>query len=141
MQPLLLVALLLGCGEIRRPVAHRMAPCPPSPNCVSSLADPADPHHVAPLPWRGEGADDALGHARDAAEAMPRTTLVHQDEGWVHLVAVTPLVRFRDDLELQVDPEARVVHVRSASRVGRSDLGVNRRRVERLRQRMQVDPP
>jgi len=104
----------------------RFAPVPRSPNCVSSRA-PADDreHFIEPL--RGV----TLDAARRAMEAFPRVTLVEEAPGYLHFVVTTFLLRFKDDVELE--QEGDVVHVRSASRVGYGDLGVNRARVEALR--------
>lgn len=126
--------LLLGCGgAVERPLDARMALCPPSPNCVSSLADPSDEqHHVPPLP--GD-----LDRARSAALSLPRARVLADDEDWVHIVVTTQVFGFHDDLELQAD--GGVVHVRSASRIGRSDLGVNRRRVASLRDMLEGTEP
>ena len=104
----------------------RFDPVPDSPNCVSSRAPQDDStHYVAPL----QGV--TLDQVTSAALAMPRTELVEQADGYAHIVFRTALLRFKDDLELE--QEDGVVHVRSASRVGYSDLGVNRKRVEALR--------
>ncbi len=64
---------------------------------------------------------------------MPRTTVDHAEDGRLAATFTSLVFRFVDDLDLVVDQEAGVVHVRSASRVGRFDLGVNRRRVEKIR--------
>lgn len=104
----------------------RFAPPPKSPNCVSSRA-PADDaeHHVAP--FEGTSLDAVV----DAALAMPRTTLAERADGYARVVFTSALMRFKDDVELE--EEDGTVHVRSASRVGYSDLGANRKRVEALR--------
>ena len=107
----------------------RLAACKSSPNCVSSQADPADrEHYIAPIAFRGEVA--AL---RRAVEAMPRATLIKQEGGYLYAEYRTKLLRYVDDLELWYDEGAGLVHVRSASRLGRRDFGVNRKRVEDLR--------
>lgn len=104
----------------------RLAPCPSSPNCVSSLADPSDEvHYVTPLPLAS--VDQLVA----AVERLPRTEVVERREAGLHAVCTTALMRFKDDLELEIADDC--VHVRSASRLGYGDLGVNRRRVERLR--------
>ena len=113
------------------PVEGRLAPCLRSPNCVSSQA--VDPkHRVEPLRYRG-----APGAAWDAAlravEALPRTRVVEVRGDYLRAEATSRLLRFVDDLELLHVPEERAIHVRSASRLGYSDLGVNRKRVEALR--------
>lgn len=105
---------------------QRFAPPPRSPNCVSSRAEPADTeHHVAPL--RGV----SLAAAKDWLLAQPRTVLVEDDGDYARFEVTSRIFRFTDDLELEQEGE--LVHVRSASRVGYSDLGANRKRVEALR--------
>lgn len=108
----------------------KLAPCPSSPNCVSSQAE--DPgHRVDPLPFEGE-ATAALQRVRVVLEGWPRTTIVESSAGYIRAECRTRLMRYIDDLELLVDEANRVIHVRSASRVGHSDFGANRRRVEAL---------
>jgi uncharacterized protein (DUF1499 family) len=103
----------------------RLAPCKRSPNCVSSQANPADEeHYIAPI----HGTMDAL---RRAVEAFPRTTIIKQEENYLYAEFRTRLLRYVDDVEFFFD--GRVIHVRSCSRLGRRDFGVNRKRVERLR--------
>lgn len=109
----------------------RLADCPDSPNCVSSRAtDPG--HRVEPIRFDGDPAA-AWQRLRSVAAGWPRWRVITDAEGYLHVEARTLVFGFVDDLECQLDPEARVIHVRSASRVGHSDLGVNRVRVERLR--------
>lgn len=104
----------------------RLAPAPPTPNCVSSRA-PADDrvHTIAPL------VGTTLAAVRVAMLALPRVELVEEAPGYLHFVQTSLLFRFKDDVEFE--QEGDVVHVRSASRVGRGDLGVNRARVEAVR--------
>jgi uncharacterized protein (DUF1499 family) len=113
-------------------VNGRLADCPDSPNCVSSQSD--DPEHrVEPLPLRGSGSE-ALARLRSVLAAMPHTRIVEEQGDYLHAEATSLVFGFVDDVELLVDEGAKVIHVRSASRVGHSDLGVNRDRVERLRE-------
>lgn len=103
----------------------RLAPCKRSPNCVSSQADPSDrEHHIAPI--RG-----SIAAARDAIASMPRTTIVEVKGNYLYAEFRTRLLRYVDDVELYFD--GRVLQVRSCSRLGRRDFGVNRKRVEALR--------
>jgi uncharacterized protein (DUF1499 family) len=103
----------------------RLAPCKRSPNCVSSQADRADlEHYIAPI--RG-----TMAAARDAVRAMPRTTVVEEKENYLYAEFRTRLLRYVDDVELFFDGQ--VLQVRSCSRLGRRDFGVNRKRVEALR--------
>jgi uncharacterized protein (DUF1499 family) len=109
----------------------RLAPCPASPNCVSTVAgDPA--HQIEPIPWGGT-PEEALQAIRAALAKMPRTIVVTAEGNYLHAEARSFLFRFVDDVELLVDPEQKLIHFRSASRVGYSDLGANRARMERFR--------
>ena len=84
-----------------------------------------------PLPFAGP-AEEALLRVRKAVEKLPRTTLVRAEPGYLHFEVRSLVFRFVDDLEFLVDQEQQVIHFRSASRAGYSDMGVNRRRMERI---------
>lgn len=118
----------------------RLALCPTSPNCVSSQAASDDAeHHVAPLDFPASAQGDparAWGQLEAAVRSLERTVVVTLRADYLHAECSSALMGFVDDLECLLDRGARVVHVRSASRVGYSDLGVNRRRVEELRARL-----
>jgi uncharacterized protein (DUF1499 family) len=101
------------------------------PNWVCSQA-PAGTHHVKPLAIPGTHAD-AIAALGKALSRLGRTAIISQTSNYIHAECTTALLRFVDDLELVFDDAGRVIHVKSASRVGRSDLGTNRRRVETLR--------
>lgn len=109
------------------------APCPDSPNCVSSRATDAA-HRIDPIVFEGS-AEQAFARLKRFIGDCPRARIA-QVEG-MHLRAefTSRVFRFVDDVDFYVDPTARVIHVRSASRTGRYDFGVNRRRVEALRRR------
>jgi len=109
----------------------KLAPCPDTPNCVSSQAQD-DAHRMAPIPFDGD-ADEALVRLKAVLAGQPRTTIVSADGDYLHAECVSLLFRFVDDVEFLVDREAKVIHFRSASRAGRSDLGVNRKRMEEIR--------
>jgi uncharacterized protein (DUF1499 family) len=111
----------------------RLAPCKRTPNCVSSQADPADAeHYIAPIVFKGTAAQ-AMAAARRAIESMERTTIVHEEPGYTYVAFRSKLLGYVDDVELLYDDKAGVFHVRSASRLGRRDFGVNRKRIEELR--------
>lgn len=108
----------------------RLAPCPSSPNCVSSQA--TDAHHIDPIPFSGNSAQ-AMRRLRAVIEAMPRTRIVDASDTALRAEFTSRLFRFVDDIDCIVDPAASVIQIRSASRVGYSDLGANRKRVEAIR--------
>ena len=111
----------------------------PSPNNVSSQTDPAsDPgHYVAPLAMRGEPGP-AWTRLLVVLRGWPRTVIASEASGYLHMETTSPLMGFVDDTEFLVDAAAGVIHVRAASRLGASDLGVNRRRVEAIREAYSV---
>jgi uncharacterized protein (DUF1499 family) len=113
----------------------RLKACPASPNCVLSTATADEKHRIAPLPFAGTSAE-ALARIKAAALSFPRTAVVEEQPGYLKMTFTSALFRFVDDVEFEVDEAAKVVNVRSASRVGHSDLGVNRKRVEALRERL-----
>lgn len=138
---------LIGCGvawlgivvlnQFTRSVAGgvsdgRLAPCPATPNCVSSQADDAG-QLVEPLRLAPASADELRARLKAALARMPRARVVREEGNYLHVEHRTAGLRFVDDMELLIEPASGVVHVRSASRVGVSDLGANRRRVEALR--------
>lgn len=111
----------------------RLAPCKRTPNCVSSQADRSDAeHYIAPIPFKGTTAA-AMAAAKRAIESMPRSSIVREERGYIYAEFRSKLLGFVDDVELLFDEKAGVFHVRSASRLGRRDFGVNRKRVETLR--------
>lgn len=114
----------------------RLAPCKRSPNCVSSQADPADAeHYIAPLSVKGSAAE-AIAAVRRAIEGMERVRVIDERPGYLYAEFRTKLLRYVDDVEFAYDEKAQVMHVRSASRLGRRDFGVNRERVEAIRARL-----
>jgi uncharacterized protein (DUF1499 family) len=108
----------------------RLAACPDSPNCVSSQATDAE-HAMNPIPF-SDSPEAAMKRVKETLAAEPRTRIVSEQGDYVHAEATSLLFRFVDDVEFYVDRQAGLIHFRSASRVGRSDLGVNRARMERI---------
>jgi uncharacterized protein (DUF1499 family) len=112
--------------------AREFAPCSSRPNCVSSDADPGDAHHVPPYTLAIPAAE-AWRLIGEVIGAWPRTRIVVRTDTTLHAECRSRVFRFVDDLELRLRAAERLVAVRSASRLGYSDLGGNRRRVEALR--------
>ncbi len=114
----------------------RLARAKRTPNCVSSQADRADQvHFIAPILFRGS-ALDAIAAARKAVESMRRATVIRQEGNYLYAEFRSTLMGYVDDVEFTYDEKAGLLHVRSASRLGRRDYGVNRARVEALRTRI-----
>ena len=113
----------------------RLAPCPDTPNCVSSQATD-EQHAIAPLSFEGEPAE-ALARLKGALRSMPRVTVVEESGTYIRVEFRTALMRFVDDGEFLLDAQAKRIHFRSAARLGYSDLGKNRERMETLRDAFQ----
>lgn len=111
--------------------AEGPAPCPSSPNCVSSDAE-RESQRVEALRFAGDAAD-AWRRARIALLSLPRTRVLDEAPAYLHAESTTAVMRYRDDLELWLRPERGEIAVRSASRLGHGDMGANRARVEALR--------
>jgi uncharacterized protein (DUF1499 family) len=111
---------------------QRLSACPDSPNCVSSDAVDNE-HRIAPFLLSGD-AHEAWQKLIEIVDSMSRTTVIKQTDSYLHAECRSLVFRFVDDLELLRDPSAGTVSVRSASRLGHSDLGINRQRMESLRQ-------
>lgn len=113
-------------------ISMTLLDCPASPNCVSSQAGDTA-RHVEPLAYPPGQEQPALKALLQVLRDLPRTEVIGQSPPVIKAVVHSALFRFKDDLEFHFDLKAAVIHVRSASRTGYWDLGVNRRRVERIR--------
>lgn len=111
----------------------QLAPVPSSPNGVSSFAPTNDPeHYIAPSEMKSP-LNEELSKVKKALKTWPRTKLVTEEQNYLHYECTSLVFRFVDDLEVYFDVENQKIHFRSASRVGHSDFGVNRKRVEKLK--------
>ena len=127
--------LIIACGQAPEPnVSHELAPPPSTPNCVHSQADPSDAQHfIEPIRFT-EDPEAIWTRLHEVVMAQKRVELVDEAESYRHYVFTTAFLRFKDDVEFVIDRDGKVLHFRSASRVGHSDLGVNRKRMERIRE-------
>ena len=133
----LLLTIVSACAATPPPTTapkpgDLLPPCPASPNCVCSEATDAG-HHVDALAFQGDPAS-AMERLRQVIASMPRTRIVAADGESLHAEFTSLLFRFVDDVNCRLNAKAGVIEIRSASRVGYSDLGANRRRVEAIRQ-------
>lgn len=110
----------------------RLAPCPESPNCVSSM-ESAERAKIAPFHY-SVGRAQAEAALREILLGEKGAEIIRQDDGYLYAEFRSNVFRFVDDVEFYLPAERRQVEVRSASRLGYWDLGANRRRIERLRE-------
>jgi len=120
---------LLGCAGQRPETLGiqngQLAACPDSPNCVSSF-DSRESHSIEPIAG-------SLSRIKDAISAMDRVNIVEEQDNYLYAEFTSRLMGYVDDVEFLADPANNLVHVRSASRLGHSDMGVNRKRIEAIR--------
>ena len=137
--PLLLVTILWGCSG--NPAEHHNSEssgfldCPDTPNCVSSLAKNPK-YRVEPFKLK-KNTKASWNIVRTTVASLPRTKIVSADNSDIHAECKSMIFRFVDDLTLHLIPSKGTIDIRSASRIGYSDLGVNRRRIETLRKKLQ----
>ncbi|WP_319936852.1 DUF1499 domain-containing protein [Leptospira sanjuanensis] len=111
----------------------KLGPCPETPNCVSSFAPASDPEHfIQPLTYSGNPTD-AKAKLKKVILGTARTNLIKEEDKYLYVEFTSLIWRFVDDAEFAFDANAPLIHVRSASRLGKSDLGVNRKRIETIR--------
>ncbi|MGZ5012145.1 MAG: DUF1499 domain-containing protein, partial [Methylobacter sp.] len=115
--------------------AKQLSPCPSSPNCVSSQAKDAD-HFIAPFKILGD-VEEAWAALKKALAGQSRTVITNETGDTLHAEATSLVFRFVDDIDAILDADARMIHIRSASRAGYGDFGVNRKRMETLRSQLQ----
>ncbi len=132
-----IVLMVSNCAAGRPPSSTDQDPgladCPNRPNCVSSLAD-AEKNRVAPLAFSGSPAE-AAARLVSVLEQMKGSKIVSQTDTIIHAEFTSTVFRFVDDVDFRIDAARQRIDLRSASRVGYVDFGVNRRRVEEIRRR------
>lgn len=113
-----------------------LAPCPSTPNCVNSQSSDTE-HQIEPLSYNSS-PQAAIADLQTVIQSFRRVKAIAQTDNYRLLEFTIPVVGFVDDVEFLLDQDAKVIHVRSASRLGESDLGVNRRRIETIRAKFQA---
>lgn len=109
----------------------KLSKCPDTPNCVSSTAAGSG-HFIEPLYYSSD-TEKAMNVLLDTVRSFSRTEIITVKENYIHAEFRSLIFRFTDDVEFLADPAAKKIDLRSASRTGSSDLGVNRKRIERIR--------
>ena len=134
---LLCMITLTGCSVTKPDLGvhnGELKPCPQTPNCVSSQATDKE-HYIQPVAFSGT-LQEAKARLLQILESEKRTKMLTFQENYMRVEFTSALFRFVDDVEFyfqEKKPDETVIHVRSASRVGSSDFGVNRKRIERIR--------
>jgi uncharacterized protein (DUF1499 family) len=131
---------LLGCAGKGKDndmnQLDRLSGCSGPPNCVST--ESKDPRRsVAPMQLVGDSANEWVT-IQEVVGQLPRSRIVKVTDRYLHVTQKSSVFGFIDDLELKLDPQTKIIGIRSASRKGYFDLGVNRRRVENLRKQLKA---
>ena len=130
--PVTFFTLLGGCrGAAPGLEQGRLAPCPQTPNCVSTRSSDAV-HGIEPYPYCG-GREASRARLLEVIAGLPRTRIITAGDLYIHAEFRSRIWRFVDDVEFLFDDSTGTIQFRSASRLGKSDLGVNRRRMEQIR--------
>ena len=112
----------------------QLTPCPSTPNCVNSQSQDTV-HKIEPLTYNSTPTE-AMADLKKVIESLEKTQIITETENYLYAEFTTKLMGFVDDVEFLLDDTAKVIHVRSASRLGKSDLGVNRQRIETIRTKL-----
>lgn len=111
--------------------AGKLALCPSTPNCVNSQSQDAE-HSIEPLTYKST-PDEAFANLKTIIQSLDNTKIITETEDYLYVEFTVTLLGFVDDVEFYLDKDANAIQMRSASRLGQSDLGVNRQRVEKIR--------
>lgn len=112
----------------------QLAPCPSTPNCVSSQSQNAQ-NKIEPLTYNSSSGE-AIANLKTVINSLPKTKIITETENYLYAEFTSALMGFVDDVEFYLDESTKTIHVRSASRLGQSDLGVNRKRIETIRAKL-----
>lgn len=125
-----LSTLMLGAFAMTDKAIGEIKDCPQSPNCVSTLTDQKD-KLMQPISWQKEDTDPKE-ITLEVLKSQPRTTIEVSKDNFIHAVCSTRFLKFKDDVYFYFDAENKQIHFKSQSRVGYSDFGKNRSRMEKI---------
>ncbi|MHA2392346.1 MAG: DUF1499 domain-containing protein [Promethearchaeota archaeon] len=108
----------------------KFQPCPKSPNCVSTQSKD-EKRKMEPLKYYST-LEEAKSKIKGIINSFKRTTLITEEDNYLHFEFRTATFKFVDDVEFYFDDSAKIIHFRSASRVGWSDMGVNKKRMKKV---------
>jgi uncharacterized protein (DUF1499 family) len=109
----------------------KLRDCPNSPNCVSSQSSDAE-HKISALTYTGDAAK-ALEDLKSVISSLPRTKIITAKDNYIYAEFTSALMGYVDDVEFYLNTDQQIIEVRSASRLGESDMGANRDRIETIR--------
>ena len=126
------LGLMSQSGEAHGLVEGKLSKCPDKPNCVCSEFESDVAHFTNPMVFSQSPTSEVLSLLKTTIREMGGS-IQKEDSNYLAATFTSSIFRFVDDLEIRVDMDQKLIHLRSASRVGHSDRGVNRERIERLK--------
>jgi len=129
---LFIMGMVSQSGQAAGMLDGRLTPCPDKPNCVCSEYREDVEHFIEPFQISGLAMNETSASLRGIILEMGGEITTERTE-YIAATFRSPLFGFVDDLEIRIDPEASLLQLRSASRVGHDDLGANQKRVEQFR--------
>lgn len=134
---MLTLLFLMGCSSTTKKntgiVQGEFYPCPTSPNCVSSMAPENDSHFIKPILYTDITKDMAHKKIMTILNNLKNVTVIRSSDEYIHVEIRSSFFKFVDDIEFYLPKNKNIIHIRSLSRTGHSDFGVNRKRMEKIR--------
>ncbi len=132
----ILVLFVLGqmsqSGEANGLVEARLTKCPDKPNCICTEFEADATHYIDPIVFTQNNGAEILSRIKNSVREIGGSIQAEADN-YLAFTFTSSIFRFVDDLEIRIDTDQNMIHMRSASRVGRSDGGVNKKRIEQLK--------
>ncbi len=124
---------MINITKTKKPIGingGKFHPCPNSPNCVSTQSIDTK-HKIDPIKY-SNSLEEAKNKILKIISSLKRTRVITDSENYIHIEFRTAVFKFVDDVEFYFDDSEKIIHFRSAARLGYSDMGVNRKRMENI---------
>ena len=131
-----MLGLMSHSGKANGLVENKLTKCPDKPNCICTEFESDATYYVRPVVYSEANSSKALSRLRNIVREMGGSIQVESDN-YLAATFTSSIFRFVDDLEFRIDTEHEIIHIRSASRVGYSDRGVNKKRIVRIKKLFQ----
>ncbi|MCH7882211.1 MAG: DUF1499 domain-containing protein [Proteobacteria bacterium] len=126
------LGLMSQSGEANGIVEGKLTKCPDKPNCICTEFEADVSHYIDPVVFSQSNTSKVLSRLKNSVREMGGSIQAENDN-YLAATFSSSIFRFVDDLEIRIDRNQKMIHLRSASRVGYSDRGVNKKRIERLK--------